>query len=559
MYINPRTNTRRKHLRRQKKFAEIVAAHERAGDTAQEHHFHPAAAQHYQDALNYESVTPEARDRISQKLLYSLFVSNEPEKATPWCDRLLASYLATPGNEVKAVDILLKVVNQMWLDSRTKESLPIIAQSIQLAEQIGDRYFQIRANIKMSEQLRTLGRYAEAKSFLDAAPDITDQDPLALQVRYWRECANVAAVYGNAVEAYAYFERALSSAEQCSDDFGLAGLWQNYSYFAMNLGNMPLAKSCMERALLIARRNRGNWHITHLCVAYAAILTHIGQHSSAHSYLLEALSYDIHVPIVRMSFAEVGIPLALHMKDAAMLAKCLQPSVLTAAFQSGEPCNIGPVAAAFAKFYNAEGKSDEAQSLLHRAVNAVSPIDFGWHLPLEVARQGAPSDIRSARALLEARLSFPSCDIPRACLSLFDALVAQRRNKLTIAQKHAEEAVGKFEALQWYAYADEARSLIPHIPDASQTRPLHNITLSDISSLLTTREKEVADFVLRGLTNRAVASELAITENTVEKHMTSIMTRLGIRSRHQLANVVEGKSSGLQVPDSVMRRDSLSW
>ena len=61
--------------------------------------------------------------------------------------------------------------------------------------------------------------------------------------------------------------------------------------------------------------------------------------------------------------------------------------------------------------------------------------------------------------------------------------------------------------------------------------------LGDISSL-TKREEEVAELVLKGLTNRAIARELWISEHTVESHMTSIMNRLGIRSRHQLVDLM---------------------
>ena len=91
--------------------------------------------------------------------------------------------------------------------------------------------------------------------------------------------------------------------------------------------------------------------------------------------------------------------------------------------------DIGAVAAAFAKLYNARGDKEGAQALLHRAVEAVCPVPYGWDLPLEVARQGAVADIPRARTLLEARTALPRSTVPRACLSLFDAHVAQRERK----------------------------------------------------------------------------------------------------------------------------------
>jgi len=228
------------------------------------------------------------------------------------------------------------------------------------------------------------------------------------------------------------------------------------------------------------------------------------------------------------------------MKDEATLAKCVRSTALTLAFQSEEPESIGPVAAAFAKFYHARGNKKEAQAVLHRAVEVVCPAEYGWHLPLEVARQGLSDDVPHARRLLETRTDN---DFARACLSLFDAQVAQREGKLSAAHVHARDALEKFEVLHWYAYANEARSILPHVKGAPQPDRSQNLPFTDLQSVLTIREQQVAGFVLQGLTNHAIATELSITENTVEKHMTSIMNRLGIRSRYQLADAVGGNGA----------------
>jgi predicted ATPase/DNA-binding CsgD family transcriptional regulator len=52
---------------------------------------------------------------------------------------------------------------------------------------------------------------------------------------------------------------------------------------------------------------------------------------------------------------------------------------------------------------------------------------------------------------------------------------------------------------------------------------------------LTPREREVAVLVARGLSNRAIARELVITEATAERHMGNIFAKLGLASRAQLA------------------------
>ena len=52
-------------------------------------------------------------------------------------------------------------------------------------------------------------------------------------------------------------------------------------------------------------------------------------------------------------------------------------------------------------------------------------------------------------------------------------------------------------------------------------------TLSD----LTYRELEIIQLVLAGHTNKAIAAEINVSENTVEFHLDNIYTKIGARSR----------------------------
>jgi len=52
---------------------------------------------------------------------------------------------------------------------------------------------------------------------------------------------------------------------------------------------------------------------------------------------------------------------------------------------------------------------------------------------------------------------------------------------------------------------------------------------------LTAREQDVAATVARGLSNSEIASELHITLSTVKTHLASLMTKLGVRNRVEIA------------------------
>ena len=61
---------------------------------------------------------------------------------------------------------------------------------------------------------------------------------------------------------------------------------------------------------------------------------------------------------------------------------------------------------------------------------------------------------------------------------------------------------------------------------------------------LTRRENEVADLVAQGLSNKAIAAKLVISQRTAEAHVESILTKLGFNARAQIAAwVVEHRHS----------------
>ncbi len=65
------------------------------------------------------------------------------------------------------------------------------------------------------------------------------------------------------------------------------------------------------------------------------------------------------------------------------------------------------------------------------------------------------------------------------------------------------------------------------------------------------REREVAELVGNGMSNRAIGERLSISERTVEHHIASVFNKLGLRSRAELmAHVIrsttadDGRASG---------------
>ncbi|MDA0183741.1 LuxR C-terminal-related transcriptional regulator [Solirubrobacter phytolaccae] len=63
-------------------------------------------------------------------------------------------------------------------------------------------------------------------------------------------------------------------------------------------------------------------------------------------------------------------------------------------------------------------------------------------------------------------------------------------------------------------------------------------TGTDGLAALSGREREIADLVALGRTNKEIAAELFLSEKTIENHMTRVFTKLGVSRRAEVATVV---------------------
>jgi DNA-binding NarL/FixJ family response regulator len=73
----------------------------------------------------------------------------------------------------------------------------------------------------------------------------------------------------------------------------------------------------------------------------------------------------------------------------------------------------------------------------------------------------------------------------------------------------------------------------PELADA--LRPSGDLALAPLAEELTPREREVLQLLAQGLSNRAIAYQLDISEHTVKFHVNAIMNKLGAQSRTEAA------------------------
>jgi predicted ATPase/DNA-binding SARP family transcriptional activator/DNA-binding CsgD family transcriptional regulator len=118
----------------------------------------------------------------------------------------------------------------------------------------------------------------------------------------------------------------------------------------------------------------------------------------------------------------------------------------------------------------------------------------------------------------------------------FRPYVAAARTQLDEAALDAAINEGReMSSEQAVAYALGAEE--PARPETSR-KPPRVPTGNPLAAGLTRRERELAVLIGRGLTNRRIAEKMAISERTVETHVSKILRKLGLRSRTQIATRV---------------------
>ncbi|HZT94711.1 MAG TPA: AAA family ATPase [Gaiellaceae bacterium] len=108
---------------------------------------------------------------------------------------------------------------------------------------------------------------------------------------------------------------------------------------------------------------------------------------------------------------------------------------------------------------------------------------------------------------------------------LFLGRVQRRNRKWAAARRSLDEAAEVFEALGGDGWAEQARAAL------ERTGARRPVPKGD----LTPSEERVARLAAQGLSNKEIAAALVVSVYTVEKHLSHVYAKLGVRSRAQLA------------------------
>jgi DNA-binding NarL/FixJ family response regulator len=283
------------------------------------------------------------------------------------------------------------------------------------------------------------------------------------------------------------------------------------------------------------------------CATTASIYARTGRLGEGRALVERGLSIGRTIELGRVALAAAGYTIGRVLGDDDLIARAGDPALIEIAFESGIVATIGRLAGPYARWLAERGRRDEARTVLRRALDALRSPYGATETLLAAAELGDPG----LRGMVEPTLAILDALQAPVYGATASHLRALLQHDPTTARGYARDAAARYGALSWPYHAARCEELIGHGADALRTYraigavvDVRRLELGErtpqpaAAAGLSPREWEIAELVAAGSSNRALAERLAVSQKTIEKHLTSIYDKLGFRSRSELAAFV---------------------
>ena len=181
------------------------------------------------------------------------------------------------------------------------------------------------------------------------------------------------------------------------------------------------------------------------------------------------------------------------------------------------------------------GDAELARDALERLAKTTQPCGTEFALGIEarcraLLSDGAAADKLYREAIERLRRTRLRPEVARAHLLYGEWL--RRENRRVDAREQLRTAHEMLVAIGMEAFAERARQELQATGEKVRKRTVE--TRDD----LTAQERQIARLAGDGLSNPEIATRLFLSSRTVEWHLRNVFTKLGIRSRRELANAL---------------------
>lgn len=305
---------------------------------------------------------------------------------------------------------------------------------------------------------------------------------------------------------------------------------ERLAHHALLYGDVNLARASIDEAIALAETHAFTSWLVRSLAAAAGLALDAGDLDGAGDFLARGRA-AARSPEELALFAATGAQLAVELNDDAAVSEWASEEMLETALCSelSEPALAATVGALIASRTPATGAP--VALALRRALLQADGAANAVELFATAAQYG---DLEEARFAVEAFAAVvaPARPYLHAHQLLARAHLGSRSGERGGWVDSAGDAARAFSAMGLRRWTNEAMRLLVAQEPPGDRRARGRPT----GSALTGREEQVAQLIRRGARNREVAAALQISEHTVERHVSSILGRLGLRSRWQIAD-----------------------
>jgi DNA-binding CsgD family transcriptional regulator len=525
-----------------------VEANEQAGDRAAAIHAYADAARFYEHALELADRTGDAYPRLLQTLAFALCTSGAVARARLCCEQAVES-LRGRGLQERALRQMLYVARQYYETGDAESAVATVERVREELRPLGPSALHYAAEVTMTGIISLQGKGVESIRMLD---DAAAMHAVKDRIDVCRASINRGLAHTALCEyqwAIAAFQAAIPIAHELDRADLAAHAHGNVGTIACYVGRPRLSLESFERAIAIARERRHLRTLMFLKADFCDTLVLAGDIARSRTVVAEVLespqaSYAAKI-MGRVCATRLG---SLSLEDALPDGNDLVEQ-LDAAIEYGEAQTIASVAAAVAEAQVTAGSANVAETV-ERALQHLETPGLSHRICDYAARVGGVQTVGVARDLLLRATRAGQNPAGEAQLLLFDARLAARRADEGEARSLALRAAEAFRSFPWPVEEAEALEVAGDLEGAlaiykriGATRPARRLEdalgvrrspQTRAAGVLSRREEEVCDLLVRGRSYKAIAEELGIGERTVETHAHSVYRKLGVKTRLEL-------------------------
>jgi DNA-binding CsgD family transcriptional regulator/tetratricopeptide (TPR) repeat protein len=505
---------------------------ERAGDEALCLNAAASARDRYEDALGAGALDAASRARIEAKLAEAFNQLGDVANAGGYAASA-AAYYRDCGDVAEAARLDLEVAKLAYRGGHADETIAV-CRRILASKVTGPTRFGANARAAICFAYRNdLPSARELIAAADACEGPRNpRDSVALE---WARA--MTAMYAHDDTWLDAAHKALVIAEELGDPGVLAPTLLNFAGMATESGREEVAASALDRAIEVADANGRTFHSAYARCSRALTFRNAGRLDDAYRAVLEVAAMYVDAAIVRINAAAVGLATLADTDRLGKLPKLEDPEILEEAFATGESGRFAPLAASHVLAAIVRGDASAAAALIKRALSGIDVATYTSDALCTFARFGDADDIAAiVRLFPEPPASGPArlhYLFAQTCSARASGDAAGARTRGLVCADAAQRAGAPLlRAAAYEAAGDtkEALAIYRAIGAHAHVRRLS----AGRSSGLTAREAEVYALVRDGMSNRAIADRLVLSERTVEHHVAAIYAKLGVRTRSEL-------------------------